>query len=97
VKVNRPGVRLEYRPGYYAPADFRHSGKEDRERELQEQVSKRLTGYRRGDVSGCFLLQAGGGPVLCAGFADCAGVRRFPFVKGGDRDKATLDVVGGSD
>jgi hypothetical protein len=24
VKVNRPGIKLEFRPGYYAPADFRH-------------------------------------------------------------------------
>ena len=27
VKMKRPGVKLEYRPGYYAPADFKHSGK----------------------------------------------------------------------
>jgi hypothetical protein len=33
IKINRPGVKLEYRPGYYAPADFKHSGKEDRERD----------------------------------------------------------------
>jgi len=35
VKINRPGVKLEYRPGYYAPADFQHSGHEDREQELE--------------------------------------------------------------
>jgi hypothetical protein len=42
IKVNRPGVKLEYRPGYYAPADFKHSGKEDRERELEEQLASDL-------------------------------------------------------
>ena len=26
VKVKRQGVKLEYRPGYYAPADFQHAG-----------------------------------------------------------------------
>src|SRR5581483_7572212 len=31
IKINRPGIKLDYRPGYYAPADFRHSGREDRE------------------------------------------------------------------
>ena len=36
IKINRPGVKLEFRPGYYAPADFKHSGHEDRERELEE-------------------------------------------------------------
>ena len=25
VQVRRPGLKLEYRRGYYAPADFRHS------------------------------------------------------------------------
>src|SRR5580658_8627349 len=35
VKIDKPGVKLEYRPGYYAPADFKHSGKEDREQELE--------------------------------------------------------------
>src|SRR3569833_1876951 len=29
IKVNRTGVKLEYRPGYYAPADIAHSGKVD--------------------------------------------------------------------
>src|SRR5579863_7927490 len=42
VKVNRPGVKLEYRPGYYAPADFKHSGREDRERDLEEQLASDL-------------------------------------------------------
>ena len=27
IKINRPGVKLEYRPGYDAPADFKHSGR----------------------------------------------------------------------
>src|ERR1035437_6511333 len=26
IKINRPGIKLEYRPGYYAPADFKHQG-----------------------------------------------------------------------
>jgi len=35
-------MKLEYRPGYYAPADFKHSGNEDRERELDEQLASDL-------------------------------------------------------
>ena len=42
VKVNRSNVKLEYRPGYYAPADFQHSNKEDRERELEEELASDL-------------------------------------------------------
>ncbi|HVB55593.1 MAG TPA: VWA domain-containing protein [Candidatus Acidoferrales bacterium] len=34
VKVNAPGVRVRYRNGYYAPRDFQHLQKEDREQQL---------------------------------------------------------------
>ena len=33
------GYKLEARTGYYAAADFAHLGKEDRERQLQEQIA----------------------------------------------------------
>ena len=39
IKVDHPGLKLEYRPGYYAPADFRYQDHEDRERELEEQLA----------------------------------------------------------
>src|SRR5437867_12987422 len=39
---SRPGVKLDFRRGYYAPADFQHSTKEDRERQLQEQLQSDL-------------------------------------------------------
>lgn len=34
VKVNAPGAHVRYRDGYYAPKDFRHFEKEDREQQL---------------------------------------------------------------
>ncbi len=58
IKINRPGIKLEYRPGYYAPADFRHSGREDRERELEEAAGERFAGHRYGCVSGRDVLPA---------------------------------------
>jgi len=36
--VNHPEAKLEYRPGYYAPADFQHAKNEDRELALTEQM-----------------------------------------------------------
>jgi VWFA-related protein len=36
--VNHPEAKLEYRPGYYAPADFQHAKNEDRELQLTEQM-----------------------------------------------------------
>ncbi len=93
IKINRPGVKLEYRPGYYAPADFKHSGKEDRERELEEQLASDLPAtdmavyldamYFRLDENRFYVPVS----LIVPG-------SQIPFVKGGDKDKATLDVIG---
>jgi VWFA-related protein len=93
IKINRPGVKLEYRPGYYAPADFRHSGREDRERELEDQLASDLpatdvavymdTMYFRLNESRYYVPVS----LIVPG-------SQIPFVKGGDKDKATLDIIG---
>ncbi len=93
IKINRPGVKLEYRPGYYAPADFNHSGHEDRERELEEQLASDLPAtdmavymdamYFRLDENRFFVPVS----LIVPG-------SQIPFVKGGDKDKATLDIIG---
>jgi VWFA-related protein len=36
VKVNAPGVHVRYRNGYYAPRDFQHLEKEDRDQQLAD-------------------------------------------------------------
>jgi VWFA-related protein len=92
-KIDRPGVKLEYRPGYYAPADFSHSGKEDREQELEDQLASDLPAtdmavymdamYFRLDENRFFMPVS----LVVPG-------SQIPFVKGGDKDKATLDVIG---
>jgi VWFA-related protein len=93
IKISRPGVKLEYRPGYYAPADFKHSGKEDREQELEEQLASDLPAtdmavymdalYFRLDENRFFVPVS----LIVPG-------SQIPFVKGGDKDKATLDIIG---
>ena len=93
IKINRPGVKLEYRPGYYAPADFKHSGKEDRERDLQDELGSDLPAtdmavyldalYFRLDENRFFVPVS----LIVPG-------SQIPFVKGGDKDKATLDIIG---
>jgi hypothetical protein len=86
-------VRLEYRPGYYAPADFKHSGKEDRERELDDELASDLPAtdmavyldalYFRLDENRFYVPVS----LIVPG-------SQIPFVKGGDKDKATLDIIG---
>jgi len=94
IAVNRPGIKLEYRPGYYAPADFKHAGKEDREKELEEELASDLPAtdmamymdalYFRLDQNRYFVPVS----LIVPG-------SQIPFVKGGDKDKATLDIMGG--
>ena len=93
IKVNRSDLKLEYRPGYYAPADFQHSGKEDRERELEDQLASDLPAtdmavyldamYFRLDENRFYVPVS----LIVPG-------SQIPFVKGGDNDKATLDIIG---
>ncbi len=96
VKVNRPDVKLEYRPGYYAAADFHHQKTEDREIALQEQLR---SGVPATDVA--VYLQA-----LYFRANDARNNEFFvpvslivpgsqiPFAKVKDLDKASLDIMG---
>lgn len=93
IKINRPGIKLEYRPGYYAPADFQHAGHEDREHTLEEQLESDLPAtdmavyldamYFRLDENRFYVPVS----LIVPG-------SQIPFVKGGDKDKATLDIIG---
>jgi VWFA-related protein len=93
IKINKPGIKLEFRPGYYAPADFQHSGNEDRERQLQDQLASDLPAtdmalyldamYFRLDDNRFYVPVS----LIIPG-------SQIPFVQGGDKDKATLDIIG---
>ncbi len=93
VKVNRPDLKLEYRPGYYAPADFKHAKTEDREVQLTEELRSDLPAtdvsvylqalYFRMEDNRFFVPIS----LIVPG-------SQIPFLKNGDRDKATIDVIG---
>src|SRR6202167_5419881 len=97
IKINRPNVKLEYRPGYYAPADYRHANKDERERQLQEQLNSDLPAtdvelylqayYFRSDTGAA-------APRFSVPVSLIVPGSQIPFVKGGDRSKATLDIIG---
>lgn len=93
VKVDVPGVKIDYRRGYYAPADYRHSTKEDKELQLQEQLASELpvtdlplylsAAYFRTDPKKYYIAVS----LVVPG-------SEIPFTRNSDRDKANLDVIG---
>ena len=93
VKIDRPGIKLEYRPGYYAPADFKHSGKEDREQELEDQLASDLPATDMAVYMDALYFRLDDNRFYMPVSLVVPG-SQIPFVKGGDKDKATLDIIG---
>jgi VWFA-related protein len=93
IKINRPGIKLEYRPGYYAPADFQHSGKEDREHDLEEQLASDLPATDMAVYLDAMYFRLSEGRFYVPVSIIVPG-SQIPFVKGGDKVKATLDIIG---
>jgi VWFA-related protein len=93
IKVDRGDVKLEYRPGYYAPADYKHATKDERERQLEDELASELPAT---DIA--VYLQALYFRTAPERFYVPVSLvvpgSQIPFVKGGDRDKATLDIIG---
>ncbi len=93
IRSTRPDVKLEFRPGYYAPADFRHQKTEDREVALTEQMRSDLPAtdvalylqalyFRRSENQYYIPIS-----LIVPG-------SQIAAVKNGDKDKANIDVVG---
>jgi VWFA-related protein len=93
VKVNRADVKLEYRPGYYAPADYQHATKDERERQLEEELASDLPATDMAVYLQALYFRTAEGRFFVPISLVVPG-SQIPFVKGGDRDKATLDIIG---
>jgi VWFA-related protein len=93
VRMKRTDLKLEYRSGYYAPRDFAHSTKDDREQQLTDQLTSDLsstdlaayisTAYFRVADNRYFVPLS----VVVPGY-------QLPITKATPRDKATVDVLG---
>jgi VWFA-related protein len=93
IKIDRGDVKLEYRPGYYAPADYKHATKDEREQQLQDELSSELPATDMAVYLEALYFRTGAGRFYVPVSLVVPG-SQIPFVKGGDRDKATLDIIG---
>lgn len=93
VRLARGELKVEHRSGYYADRDFRHAGKEDRERQLQDQLLADLSatdfpvwvgsGYFRTALNRYYVPLS----VAVPGSS-------LPLARSGAQLRTTLDVVG---
>jgi VWFA-related protein len=93
VKSNAPGVKIDYRRGYYAPADYQHSTKDDKERQLEEELASDLPATDFPLYLGVSYFRLEGNKFFVPISLVVPG-SQIPFVRSSDRDKATLDVIG---
>jgi len=93
VKINIPGTKLDYRRGYYAPADYQHANQDDKERQLEEELASDLpaTDLPLYLSAAYFRLD---GSRFSVPISLAVPGSQIPFVRASDRDKATLDVIG---
>ena len=93
VKSNLSGVKIDYRRGYYAPADYQHSTKDDKERQLEEELASEMPATDLPLYLGVAYFRLEGNKFFVPISLVVPG-SQIPFVRSSDRDKATLDVIG---
>lgn len=93
VSVRRPDLKLEYRAGYYAPRDFAHAGREDREQQLTEQLFSDLSVTDVPVYAASAYFRIKGDRFFVPLWVMVPG-SAIPFGKAGDKSKATLDITG---
>ena len=93
VKLNRNDVKVEYRPGYYAPADFRHAKTEDRELALTEAIRSDLPATDVAIYLQALYFRLEEGKFYVPVQLIIPG-SQINSIKNGDKDKATIDIIG---
>ena len=93
VKTKIPNVKLEYRTGYYAPRDWKHSRNEDREQQLLDELSSDIPSTDLDVYLSAAYFRLSDNRFYVPVSLVVRG-SQIPFVTSGDKDKATLDVIG---
>jgi VWFA-related protein len=93
VRVNRPGVKIDFRRGYYAPADFQHSTKENRELQLDQELASDLPSTDLPVYLSAAYFRISDGKFYVPVSVVVPG-SQIPFTRSNDQDRATLDVLG---
>jgi VWFA-related protein len=93
VRLNRSDVKIDYRPGYYAPADFQHQKTEDRDVALTEQLRSDLPATDVAVYLQALYFRLDEGKFFVPVSLIIPG-SQIHSVKNGDRDKANIDVIG---
>ncbi len=92
VKLNRQDAKLEYRPGYYAPADFQHQKTVDRELALTDQLKSDLPAVDINMYLEAFYFRENPNSYYVPMSVIVPG-SQIPFTRTKDQDKATLDLI----
>ncbi len=93
VKTKISGAKIDYRRGYYAPADFKHSTTDDKERQLEEELASELPATDLPLYLGVSYFRLENNKFFVPISLVVPG-SQIPFIRSSDRDKATLDVIG---
>jgi len=90
---DHPEAKIEYRPGYYAPADFQHAKSEDRELALTEQMRSELPATDVSVYLQAFFFKLQDGKYYIPVSLVIPG-SQINAVTVKDKDKATIDILG---
>jgi VWFA-related protein len=93
IQINRPDVKLEYRPGYYADRDFEHMNKQDRQQQLDDELASDLPSTDLAVYAGAAYFRQDESHYYLAVSLVVPG-SQIPFVQERDKDNATIDLIG---
>ncbi len=93
VKTSVANVKIEFRKGYYAPRDFAHSNRDDREQQLVDELNSELSSTDLDVFLSAAYFRLGDSRFFVPVSLVVPG-SEIPFTQAGDKSKATLDIIG---